>query len=73
LGLLPVSLAPFLYHLTGPVYLCGALILGSTFAWCAWHFARQRTLRRARALFYASILYLPILFGLMVFDKIKTG
>ncbi|MGD0814336.1 MAG: heme o synthase [Verrucomicrobiota bacterium] len=73
LGLLPVSLAPFLYHLTGPIYLCGALALGCAFAWCAWQFARQRTLRRARALFYASILYLPILFGLMVFDKIKTG
>ncbi|MGP8198124.1 MAG: heme o synthase [Limisphaerales bacterium] len=73
LGLLPVSLAPFLYHLTGPVYLCGALALGSAFAWCAFQFARHRTLRRARTLFYVSILYLPILFGLMVFDKIKTG
>ncbi len=70
LGLLPVSLAPFLYQMAGPAYLCGALVLGVAFAGCAFQFARRRTLRRARALFYASILYLPVLFGLMVFDKI---
>jgi protoheme IX farnesyltransferase len=73
LGLLPVSLAPFLYHLAGPVYLGGAMALGAAFIWCAFQFARQRTLLRARALFYASILYLPILFGLMVFDKTGNG
>jgi protoheme IX farnesyltransferase len=73
LGLLPVSLAPFLYHLAGPVYLCGALVLGAAFVGCALQFARQRTLVRARALFYASILYLPVLFGLMVFDKTGNG
>jgi len=28
MGLLPVSLAPFLFNLTGPIYLVGALILG---------------------------------------------
>jgi protoheme IX farnesyltransferase len=73
LGLLPVSLAPFLYQLAGPVYLGGALVLGVGFIWCAFQFARHRTLHRARALFYASILYLPILFGLMVFDKTRNG
>ncbi len=73
LGLLPVSLAPFLYKLAGPVYLCGALVLGVVFVWCAFQFARHRTMLRARALFYASILYLPILFGLMVFDKTRNG
>jgi len=73
LGLLPVSLAPYLYQLAGPVYLCGAWVLGVAFIWCAFQFARHRTLLRARALFYASILYLPILFGLMVFDKTGKG
>jgi protoheme IX farnesyltransferase len=73
LGLLPVSLAPFLYKLVGPVYLVGACLLGAAFIWFAFQFAGQRTQGRARALFYASILYLPILFGLMVLDKIKPG
>ena len=69
LGLLAVSLAPFLYKMAGPVYLCGALALGAAFSWRAFQFARERSLAWARALFYASILYLPILFGLMVIDK----
>ena len=36
LGLLPVSLCPFLFGLAGPVYLAGALALGAGFLWCAW-------------------------------------
>src|SRR5712671_5511426 len=71
LGLLPVSLAPFLFHLTGPVYLAGALVLGSVFLWFAIQFSRHLTVPRARQLFYASILYLPLLLALMVLDKIK--
>jgi protoheme IX farnesyltransferase len=71
LGLLPVSLGPFLFHLAGPIYLFGALALGAAFLWFAIQFQRQLTVRRARQLFFASILYLPLLLGLMVFDKIK--
>ncbi|HXT39482.1 MAG TPA: heme o synthase [Candidatus Angelobacter sp.] len=71
LGLLPVSLCPFLFKLTGPIYLFGALILGMAFLWQAVQFSRELTLTRARQLFYASILYLPLLLGLMVLDKIK--
>lgn len=71
LGLLPVSLCPFLFRLTGPVYLAGALALGFVFLWFAIRFARQLTVARARQLFYVSILYLPVLLTLMVVDKIK--
>jgi protoheme IX farnesyltransferase len=71
LGLLPISLCPFLFHLAGAVYLLGALILGAAFVWLAIQFSRNLTQGRARRLFYASILYLPILLGLMVFDKVQ--
>jgi heme o synthase len=71
LGLLPVSLGPFLFHLAGPVYLGGALILGFVFLWFAIQFSRQLTIPRARQLFFVSIMYLPLLLGLMVFDKVK--
>lgn len=71
LGLLPVSLCPFMFHLTGTVYLGGALVLGLAYLWFALRFSRQLTVPRARGLFFASILYLPLLLGLMVFDKIK--
>jgi len=72
LGLLPVSLCPFLFKLVGPVYLAGALLLGAGYLWCAFQFSRQLTLQRARLLFFASIIYLPALLGLMVLDKIRN-
>ena len=71
LGLLPISLCPYLLHLTGVVYLAGALVLGLAFLWQAVQFSRELTAPRARQLFYASILYLPLLLGLMVCDKLK--
>jgi len=71
LGLLPVSLCPFLFKLTGPVYLIGALALGLAFLWFAIQFSRQLTVPRARQLFLVSILYLPLLLTVMVLDKIR--
>lgn len=71
LGLLPISLFPFLLGLVGWVYLVGAFILGVAFVWYAFRFSRQLSAARARLLFYASILYLPSLLILMVVDKIK--
>ena len=71
LGLLPVSLCPFLFHLTGAVYLAGALVLGLVFLGFAVQFARQLTVARARQLFFVSILYLPLLLTMMVLDKVK--
>jgi protoheme IX farnesyltransferase len=71
LGLLPVSLCPFLFGLAGPIYLAGALILGFIFLWFAIQFSRHLTIPRARQLFYVSILYLPLLLAVMVLDKIK--
>jgi len=72
LGLLPVSLCPFLFRTVGPIYGIGALLLGLAFLWCAIQFSRDLTVPKARRLFYASILYLPFLLGLMVLDKIKA-
>jgi protoheme IX farnesyltransferase len=70
-ALLAVSVFPYLYHLAGPVYLTGALLLGAGYLLCALRFARQLTLRRARQLFLASIIYLPLLLAVMVWDKVK--
>lgn len=71
LALLIVSLCPFLFKMAGTVYLAGALILGAGFLFCAIQFSRQLTLSRARQLFLASIIYLPLLLALMVFDKMR--
>jgi len=71
LGLLPVTLFPFVFHLAGPIYLFGAVALGLAFLWFAVQFARYLTISRARQLFLVSVLYLPLLLGLLVLDKVK--
>lgn len=71
LGLLTVSLLPFLFGLTGRFYLLGAFILGIAFVYYAVKFSRDLTRPRARQLFFLSIVYLPVMLGLMVFDKLK--
>jgi protoheme IX farnesyltransferase len=71
LGLLPVSLAPFVFHIAGTAYLVGALVLGLGFLVFAVRFARDLSLRSAKQLFWASIVYLPALLVLLVVDGIR--
>jgi protoheme IX farnesyltransferase len=71
LALLAVSLCPFVFKMAGTTYLVGAILLGAGFLWCAIQFSRYLTLARARQLFFASIIYLPLLLALMVWDKLK--
>ncbi len=71
LALLAMSLFPFVFKMAGTIYLVSALVLGAGFLWCAIQFARQLTATRARQLFFASIIYLPLLLALMVWDKLK--
>ncbi len=70
LTLVPVSLLPTLLGLTGATYFFGALTLGSAFAGLGAAMMVRRTELRARRLFLGSILYLPALLILMVFDKV---
>jgi len=72
LALLPFSLAPVALHIAGRFYAVGAILLGVGFLALAIQFARSRTRERARQFFFASILYLPLVLGLLVFDKIKS-
>jgi heme o synthase len=71
LALLIVSLCPVLFKMAGAFYFAGALVLGAGYLSCAIQFSRQLTLARARQLFLASIIYLPLLLAVMVWDKIK--
>ena len=70
-ALLIASLCPFVFKMSGMIYLVGAILLGAGFLFCAIQFSRQLTLARARQLFLASIIYLPLLLALMVWDKVK--
>jgi protoheme IX farnesyltransferase len=71
IALLLASLCPFAFHLNGKIYLVAALVLGAGYFWCAVRFARQFTAQRARQLFLASIIYLPLLIAALVGNKLK--
>jgi len=67
--LVPVTLLPTVVGLTGGVYVVGALVLGLGILALAIAFARDRTAAHARRLFFASLLYLPVLWVLMLADR----
>ena len=69
LALLVVSLTPTAAGLAGPVYLVGAIVLGLGFSAVALWAAAARTLRVARFLFLASLVYLPAVCALLIFDR----
>lgn len=65
-ALLPVSLAPTIAGMAGPAYFAGALLLTLGFLALTIRFARTRSNTDARAVFFGSITYLPILWILMI-------
>lgn len=65
-ALVPVSMAPALAEVTGPLYFVGALVLGAWLVWRSVAAARAPTAPNARRLFLASVVYLPALLILMV-------
>lgn len=69
LVLLPVSLLPSLLGLTGSLYLVGALALGLAYLGAAGRFAWSGEDDAAWRVFRMSLLYLPLLYGLLILDK----
>lgn len=69
LMLLPVSLLPTLIGISGRVYFYGAILLGLLFLLSSISAAFSKTRQQARRLLLASVLYLPLLFGLMVLNQ----
>jgi protoheme IX farnesyltransferase len=67
--LLGTSLVPVGVGVAGYGYAAGAVALGAAFLWSAWRFARAMDRPGARAVFFASIVYLPLLLGLLMFDN----
>jgi len=70
LVLVGVSLLPAITGLDGKLYFFGALALSVTLLQvCVWA-ASAKTNLRARWLMHATVAYIPLLLGLMVYDKI---
>ena len=69
LMLLPVSLLPTLLGISGRIYFYGAILLGLLFLLSSISAAVSKSRQQARRLLLASVLYLPLLFGLMVLNQ----
>jgi heme o synthase len=68
--LVPVSLLPTVIGMTGVGYFFGALVLGmALLQMCLWA-DRSRTNLRAKWLMHASVIYIPLLLGLMIVDRV---
>lgn len=68
--LLIVSLTPTIVGLAGPIYAAGAVALGTWFLWAGVQCARTLSRPDARRLFIVSILYLPLVLGLLMLDRL---
>ncbi len=70
--LLPVSFAPWAPGALGVVYVIPATVAAVAFVGCAWQFAAAPGDREAaaRRLFFASIIYLPVLLGALTLDRL---
>ncbi len=67
--LLPFSLAPSFFNMTGNWYLAAALILGALFLRSAVQLSRDRNALNARAVLKASVMYLPLLYLALILDS----
>jgi len=71
--LLAVSLVPVGVGVAGWLYGAGAALLGVAFLVASLRFASALDRSRARLGFFASILYLPLLLGLLMLDSALRG
>src|ERR1022692_362339 len=69
IALIPVSLVPGILGMSGRIYVVGALLLGLWFLYSGVRVALERSLVRARGVLIASVLYLPLIYGLMLLDR----
>jgi protoheme IX farnesyltransferase len=69
MALIPISLIPKYLAMAGNVYLFGALAMGLLFLYAGVRVSFDRTRQRARRVLLASVVYLPVLYGLLLFDR----
>jgi heme o synthase len=69
-ALIPISLAPAVVGMGGPLYFTGAAVLSGGYFWASVVAARHPSRDGARRLFAASLIYLPSVLALMIADRI---
>ena len=69
--LIPASIVPFELQMAGAIYAIGALAGSLALLGLSLSFAASRSNQRARRLFVGSITYLPLLWILLIIDRLK--
>jgi len=67
--LIPVSLAPRYLDMTGNFYVAGTLAAGVAFVAACVRMSKDRTILKARSVLLVSVVYLPVLYGLLLLDR----
>lgn len=70
LALVPLGLLPTMVGVSGMSYFLGSLIAGVVFLGFGLALVIGRSRRFARAMFLASLVYLPVVYGLMLADQL---
>lgn len=70
LMLVPTALLPGVVGITGPFYMLVSMALGIGFFICALRLARVKSRALARQVFFASIIYLPLLLVFLATDRL---
>src|SRR6476660_291452 len=69
MALVPMSLAPKFFDMAGNLYLFGASVLGTIVLYAGFQANSNQTRLQARRVLLASVLYIPLLYGLMALDR----
>jgi len=70
--LIPVSLAPRYLDMTGNLYVAGTLAAGVAFVAACVRMSKDRSLLKARSVLLVSVVYLPVLYGLLLLDRTRV-
>ncbi len=71
LALIPISLLPRYFDMVGYYYVGGAVLVGLYYVYASLRAHFERTVSRARQVLLASVVYLPVLYGLLVLDRLR--
>lgn len=67
--MLPLGLLPTYLGMSGLLYFATAMACGAGFLWCGIALVLQPTRQRARLLFLASLVYLPVVLAMLLLDQ----
>lgn len=69
IALVPLSVLPRFFGMAGDIYTVGVVVIGLLFVYTTFRVLRELDRKGARTVLLASVLYLPVLYGLLVFDR----